>query len=277
MPILGITPSNFGKAQRHWVGIVEARNDPLGKGRVKIRISGYHSDDKSLLPTERLPWAVVVMPANNAAVSGVGQSPNGLMEGSLCLGIFLDDDMQMPAVLGTLNTFEATNNTTNNPNQILNPNTNTINNGPLNIPASDTPTGTGPNWYQIAQKEIGVKEGPGANGNAKILEYIATTGLSTKNVVAWCASFVSWCMKQAGKPIPPGAAGSQNWKNYGTPVTTPTIGTIIVLGISKGYGHIGFYAGATGDKVNLLGGNQSDQVKYSYFSKSRIVAMRNPP
>jgi hypothetical protein len=86
-----------------WVGVVEDRNDPEKLGRVRVRIIGYHIDNLSILPTEDLPWAMVLQPTTSAAISGIGTAPVGLMTGSWCVGFFLDgDDMQQPMVMGTL-------------------------------------------------------------------------------------------------------------------------------------------------------------------------------
>lgn len=86
-----------------WFGVVEDRADPLRLGRCKIRILGYHTDDKEELPTEDLPWAIPVMPANSAGTSGVGWSPTGAVEGSWCVGFFADgEDGQHPMFFGTV-------------------------------------------------------------------------------------------------------------------------------------------------------------------------------
>lgn len=85
-----------------WVGVVEDRkNDPLKLGRVKVRILGYHTPVKSDIDTTHLPWAVVSMPVTSAAVSGVGASPSGLVEGSHVWGFFRDGhDATDPVVCG---------------------------------------------------------------------------------------------------------------------------------------------------------------------------------
>ena len=86
-----------------WIGVVEDRNDPERIGRVKVRIYGYHTDQKDILPTEDLPWAIPIQPITSAAISGVGSSPIGPLEGTWVLGFFLDGaDMQQPAILGTI-------------------------------------------------------------------------------------------------------------------------------------------------------------------------------
>ena len=84
-------------------GVVEDRDDPSQLGRVKVRCYGWHTDDKSQISTEDLPWAIPVSPIQSASVSGIGQSPTGLVEGSWVFGIFIDGNRaQEPMVLGSI-------------------------------------------------------------------------------------------------------------------------------------------------------------------------------
>lgn len=86
-----------------WIGVVEDRMDPEKLGRCKVRIFGYHTDSKTLLPTKDLPWAVPIMPITSASISGIGQAPIGPIEGTWVIGFFLDgEDMQQPAMFGTI-------------------------------------------------------------------------------------------------------------------------------------------------------------------------------
>lgn len=86
-----------------WIGVVEDRMDPQQLGRVRIRIFGYHTDNKQLLPTEKLPWAWPIQPITSAAISGVGTTPLGSLPGTWVIGFFLDgEDMQVPAYWGTI-------------------------------------------------------------------------------------------------------------------------------------------------------------------------------
>lgn len=86
-----------------WFGVVEDRNDPLRLGRCRVRIIGYHTEDNVTLPTEDLPWAMPVMPANSAGTSGVGWSPTGAVEGSWVVGFFADgENGQHPMFFGTV-------------------------------------------------------------------------------------------------------------------------------------------------------------------------------
>jgi len=86
-----------------WIGVVENRNDPIKLGRCKVRIFGYHIGDKSILPTEDLPWAVAMQPITSAAISGKGGTPVGPIEGTWVVGWFLDgNEKQQPMMIGTL-------------------------------------------------------------------------------------------------------------------------------------------------------------------------------
>lgn len=85
-----------------WQGVVEDRNDPEQFGRYRVRIIGYHTLDKNVLPTESLPWSIPMQPVTSAAISGVGSSPTGLVEGSTVIGFFVDgEDGQIPVIMGS--------------------------------------------------------------------------------------------------------------------------------------------------------------------------------
>ena len=86
----------------HYYGIVEDRNDPLEIGRVRVRIYGLHTENKSLIATPDLPWSQVILPTTSAGLSGFG-TQHGLVEGSTVVGFFRDEtDMQDFIVLGSV-------------------------------------------------------------------------------------------------------------------------------------------------------------------------------
>ena len=100
-----ITDKNFsGRNGFIWyTGVVEDRQDPQYLGRVRVRAIGIHTDDKLMLPTEDLPWAQCVMPLTGASISGLGNSPSFLVEGSWVFGYYRDgENMQEPVVLGSI-------------------------------------------------------------------------------------------------------------------------------------------------------------------------------
>lgn len=85
-----------------WYGIVESRDDPLYLGRVRARISGVHTEDKTVLPTADLPWATPIQSYTSAAVSGIGSSATGPVEGTMVVCVFADESKQIPLIFGTI-------------------------------------------------------------------------------------------------------------------------------------------------------------------------------
>ena len=80
-----------------WIGIIEDRSDPLGLGRCRVRIFGWHTDNKSQLPTKDLPWAQPMLPINN---SRTFSSPR---LGDWVIGFFTDGiSGQAPVMMGVL-------------------------------------------------------------------------------------------------------------------------------------------------------------------------------
>ena len=97
---------NFGKLEMakpaFWLGIVEATGDVNSAGRYKVRIFGYHTADKSKLPTKDLPYAVPINPVTSAAMNGIMETPS-LVQGSTVFGCFLDGEVgQTPVILGSI-------------------------------------------------------------------------------------------------------------------------------------------------------------------------------
>lgn len=86
-----------------WVGVVEDRMDPEQLGRVRVRVYGYHTADTGKIPKDNLFWALPVQPIVSAAMSGIGLSPTGIVEGTTVVGFFADSHhAQHPVILGTL-------------------------------------------------------------------------------------------------------------------------------------------------------------------------------
>lgn len=135
-----------------------------------------------------------------------------------------------------------------------------------------------PAWLEIAEKEIGVKENsePGKD-NPRIVEYHSTTTLkATNDETPWCSAFVNWCMAQAGIKGTRSAA-ARSWIDWGEVLATPREGCVVVM--KRGAppsGHVGFFIRYNDKYICVLGGNQSDQVKYSQFLRSDVIAFRWP-
>jgi len=88
-----------------WQGVVEDRLDPLKLGRCRVRILGYHTDNKVEgvgIPTEHLPWATPSQPITSAAMNGIGTTPTGPVEGTWVFGFFRDGkNAQEPVMMST--------------------------------------------------------------------------------------------------------------------------------------------------------------------------------
>ena len=94
---------SFGKNLVWFFGVVENRMDPNFLGRVQVRCMGHHTSNRYDLPTEDLPWAMVMQPTTSAAQTDVGESPTGIVDGSWVVGFFIDgEERQQPLVIGTI-------------------------------------------------------------------------------------------------------------------------------------------------------------------------------
>ena len=80
-----------------WLGEVENRVDPLGVGRCQVRINGWHTDNKTILPTNLLPWALPMYPINNTHEFSAPSL------GDWVVGFFMDgESAQMPIMMGVI-------------------------------------------------------------------------------------------------------------------------------------------------------------------------------
>lgn len=86
-----------------FIGVVEDIDDPLQLGRVKIRVLGDHTQNKSKIPTNDLPWSYFINDVHSSSINGIGNSPTGLyVKGAWVVGFYWDSiDKQQPVVTGT--------------------------------------------------------------------------------------------------------------------------------------------------------------------------------
>ncbi len=86
-----------------WQGVVEDRDDPLQLGRCRVRILGFHPQEKAAVDTKELPWAFPLQDITSAAMSGIGHAPVGPVEGTWVIGFFRDgENAQEPVMIGTI-------------------------------------------------------------------------------------------------------------------------------------------------------------------------------
>jgi len=140
-------------------------------------------------------------------------------------------------------------------------------------------------WMAIASRQIGISEIPGQDDNPQILKYHATTTLRRfSDETPWCSSFVNWCLRTVGI-AGTNSAAALSWVNWGKPCN-PLKGAITIIRNSRATGtgltrsgyHVGFLVEETASFIKLLGGNQSDQVKRTVFSRAswQLVGHRWP-
>lgn len=278
---------------RWFYACVEDVNDPEQNGRVAIRIAGVHTQDKTLLATEYLPWAKCMMPVTNASSVGLGASPTGITVGTWVVGYALDKAYQECRACWVWTGANPVNGSDTNPlalgqvvQAIDRQQYNAVEGIPVKEEEGDTPEPTPEpdsadpqTWMTIATGEIGVKEYVGKfNNNPRILEYHKTTSLAaSQDEVSWCAAFVGWCLLKAGLTSTKSAL-ARSYINWGVPLSAPKFGAVVVFrrGNNPTFGHVGFVQKFDANYIYCLGGNQSDSVKISRFPRSSVLGYRWP-
>ncbi len=136
-------------------------------------------------------------------------------------------------------------------------------------------------WMALAKKELekGVREIPGNPSNPEVEKYFKATPLGRQpDDIAWCAAFVSWCIKEAGgaqRPIN-FSARAADWLKNGQKLAGPQFGAIAVTKplAPKSSGHVGFVVAWDGTRVTFLGGNQGDAVSEQNFKIADVRGWR---
>lgn len=122
-------------------------------------------------------------------------------------------------------------------------------------------------WMKKAKEELAkhIEEFEGQASNPEIEKYFTDTTLNRQaDDVAWCAAFVSWCIKESGgsQKHVVYSARAADWLKNGNMLSGPAYGAVAV---TKPYaptssGHVGFVTKWDETKVTLLGGNQGNAV-----------------
>lgn len=132
--------------------------------------------------------------------------------------------------------------------------------------------------FEVALSEFGNKSITGIISNPDVLKYFKEIGQAwvKDDDTAWCAAFVNWCLVKTGRQQTNSLA-ARSFLKYGYSTKTPTLGDIVVLwriSPQSAYGHVGFYVRETKDTIYILGGNQSNQVNITPFTKSQLLDYR---
>lgn len=132
-------------------------------------------------------------------------------------------------------------------------------------------------WMALARAQIGTKEVAGAGNNASVISFYTEAGVPQKeDAVPWCAAFVGAMLKRAGYK---GTSSlmARSYLNWGTELTKPRAGCVAVF--KRGAppaGHVAFVEEWEGNIVRVLGGNQSDAVTVTSYSRASVLGFRWP-
>jgi uncharacterized protein (TIGR02594 family) len=142
--------------------------------------------------------------------------------------------------------------------------------------------------FDIAQRFVGIQEVGGKVDNPQIMAMLnLDMSWPQSDEVPWCSAFanyVAWLLRlPRSKDL-----RARSWLQVGRGISLgdaePGGNDVIVLKRGSGPqpgpevidapGHVGFYAGRDGEWIEVLGGNQSDTVKVSRYSKDRLLGVR---
>jgi len=195
-------------------GVVETAPD--SRGRVKVRVVGYHTQDKAKLSTEDLPWAQCVYPVTqHVGVGGAGMNATCLEPGSWVTGYYRDGaNAQDFVILGSLAGGNGAGAEAFGPAQYgLQTATSGYFNGATGAPQLDPATGNpiaplspitgsgkGIKLANMARSKKGTaREDQGQNQGTGIKEFWSATQNGTGGYGnAYCAAFVCSMIQQSG-------------------------------------------------------------------------------
>ena len=141
------------------------------------------------------------------------------------------------------------------------------------------------NPFDVAQRFAGITEIDGIMDNPIVLTMLKLDNeWPEHDEVPWCSAFtnfIAWmCRLPRSKSL-----RARSWLEIGQAVELGSArpGDVVILNRAGGPqdptiidapGHVGFYAGKEYGFIEVLGGNQSNQVKVSRYPVDRILGIR---
>jgi uncharacterized protein (TIGR02594 family) len=134
-----------------------------------------------------------------------------------------------------------------------------------------------PPWLTIARRDIGLEETPGKDTTPKIRRWLIELGAWWRDdEAAWCGVSMAAWMHEAGAAIPKHYYRARAWLDWGTALTQPALGCVVVFE-RRGGGHVGLIVGQNElGYLLVLGGNQGNRVSIASFSPDRVLGYRWP-
>lgn len=126
----------------------------------------------------------------------------------------------------------------------------------------------------------GTTEKAGDADNPVILAWAKEIGgqvaaIYNHDAMPWCGLFMGVVAKRAQVPFPALCIRALDWRDFGTIVTEPALGDVLVF-VRTGGGHVGIYVGEDDKCFHVLGGNQGDMVQIARVARECFRAARRP-
>lgn len=134
-----------------------------------------------------------------------------------------------------------------------------------------------PPWLAEARRFVGYGEIPGTASATFIQRWLRQLGAWwADDATPWCGTAVAAWMRAAGQPLPKHWYRARAWLEWGTPLSEPVVGCVVILA-REGGGHVGLVVGRDSlGSIAILGGNQGDKVSVAMFPSGRVLGYRWP-
>lgn len=136
-----------------------------------------------------------------------------------------------------------------------------------------------PPWIVWARKQLGEREVPGEGDNPDIVAWFKLTTLPKEywhDATAWCAVFVNAGFFLNGvKGLR--SARAADWLQFGTQVEEPRLGDVVVFTWDDGSHHVAYFLALEGERVRVIGGNQSNAVTETTYPLANVEGFMRPP
>ena len=126
-------------------------------------------------------------------------------------------------------------------------------------------------YYKKAQRLVGLNE---VEDREQLTDLLNVDPV----LVPWCGFFLTYIFENKDGLENPGLARS--WLSLGTEVTEPKKGDLVIFSRnnSSWQGHVGFYVDEYEidgiEYIVVLGGNQSNSIRYSLYRKTNLLGYR---
>lgn len=140
--------------------------------------------------------------------------------------------------------------------------------------------------YALAERFVGTKEVAGHTSNPLVLAMLRLDNdWPLDDEVPWCSAFLNFLCWLLRLPRSKSLL-ARSWLDVGRAISLSQAtkafdivvfargGTTLDPNDRKSAGHVGIFAGWTGNQVTVLGGNQGDQVCIRSFPTSQVISVR---